>query len=75
MLVTLAAAWGAASSREERRRAGFWLFLVSNVLWTAWGWYARAWAVVLLQVCLAVMNVRGARSNDGEQAAAKANDS
>jgi hypothetical protein len=64
MLVTVAAAWGAASSQQNRRRIGFWLFLGSNVLWVAWGWYARAWALIVLQVCLAVMNIRGATNNE-----------
>jgi len=64
MVVTVAAAWGAASSRPGRRRVGFWLFLVSNVLWVAWGWYAGAWALILLQVFLAFMNLRGASNNE-----------
>jgi hypothetical protein len=64
MAVTVAAAWGTASERQKRRRIGFWLFLLSNVLWVAWGWFARAWALIVLQVCLAAMNIRGASNND-----------
>jgi hypothetical protein len=64
MMVTVAAAWGAASSQKRRRRVGFWLFLASNILWVAWGWYARAWALILLQVFLAFMNLRGASNNE-----------
>jgi hypothetical protein len=67
MLVTVGAAWGTASSQQNRRRLGFWLFLASNVLWVTWGWYARAWALILLQVCLAVMNIRGANNNETEE--------
>jgi hypothetical protein len=66
MVVTVAAAWGAGSERRFRRRAGFWLFLLSNVLWIAWGWHVRAWALILLQVFLAAMNVRGAQNNEPE---------
>jgi hypothetical protein len=66
MVVTVIAAWGTASERKMRRRLGFWLFLLSNVLWVAWGWFARAWALILLQVFLATMNIRGARNNDPE---------
>lgn len=63
MFVTVAAAWFVASSRRPRRKLGFWLFLLSNLLWIVWGSYARAWALVTLQVCLAGMNIRGERRN------------
>lgn len=65
MVVTVAAAWLVASRSQRRREAGFWIFLLSNALWIAWGLHARAWALVALQVCLAAMNVRGARKNEG----------
>jgi hypothetical protein len=64
MVVTIAATWFTASTRERRRGVGFWLFLVSNALWVMWGWYAKAWALLILQVCLAAMNIRGARNNE-----------
>jgi hypothetical protein len=64
MAVTLAAAWYVASSRKPRRRVGFWLFLVSNLLWIAWGLYAHAYALIVLQIGLALTNIRGARKND-----------
>ena len=63
MLVTVAAAWFVASRSRARRKIGLWLFLVSNVLWVLWGLSARADALVALQVCLALMNVRGERRN------------
>lgn len=63
MLVTVAAAWFVASSHRPRRKAGFWLFLLSNLLWVVWGIYAQAWALVTLQVCLSGMNIRGERRN------------
>ena len=61
MLITVTAAWFVASTRPPRRRIGFWLYLVSNVLWVAWGIHTHAYALILLQVCLAVMNIRGER--------------
>jgi hypothetical protein len=70
MAVTIAAAWCVASTRKSRRRLGFWLFLASNVLWIAWGWYAGAFALIVLQVALAFLNIRGAR----KQAPAAAGD-
>ncbi len=61
MVATIAASWLVASERAGRRRAGFWVFLLSNALWVAWGVDDGAIALVLLQVALALMNVRGAR--------------
>ena len=69
MAVTVAASWLVGSTHRHRRSAGFWLFLASNALWIAWGWHAAAWALVVLQVCLAAMNIRGCAkaepANDG----------
>ncbi len=63
MIVTVTASWYVASRSPARRRLGFWLFLVSNALWVAWGLHAKAYALIALQCCLAVMNVRGQRRN------------
>lgn len=63
MGVTVAAAWFVASGKQLRRKIGFWLFLVSNLLWVTWGIYTRAWGLVSLQICLAGMNVRGEKRN------------
>jgi hypothetical protein len=60
MAVTVTSTWLVASSQASRRQAGFWLFLFSNVLWVIWGWSSDAPALVVLQVLLAVMNIRGA---------------
>jgi hypothetical protein len=64
MAVTIVAAWLAASSARRRREWGFRVFLLSNVLWVAWGWHAHAYALVALQFVLAAMNIRGVRRND-----------
>lgn len=63
MAVTVVAAWLVASQRKFKRNWGFWLFLVSNVLWIAWGWYDRAFALIFLQLCLGFLNIRGAVKN------------
>lgn len=60
MAVTVAAAWYVASNRKSKRNWGFWLFLISNVLWITWGLYSNAPALVTLQICLAALNIRGA---------------
>ncbi|WP_429611083.1 hypothetical protein [Variovorax sp. W2I14] len=56
---SVAAAWLVASNSKTRRNAGFWVFLLSNVLWTVWGVHTSAWALIALQVCLAALNIRG----------------
>lgn len=64
MAVTLVAAWLVASTKKQRREAGFWWFIASNALWIVWAWHAKAWALIALQVGLFAMNVRGAKKND-----------
>ena len=78
MAMTVVASWWVGSARANRRQWGFWAFLLSNVLWVAWGWHASAPALIVLQLCLAAMNVRGAvkaeralkqRGSTGDEAA------
>lgn len=64
MAVTVVSTWLVGAQDAGRREVGFWLFLFSNALWIAWGWYAAAWALVVLQVALAAFNIRGAKRND-----------
>ena len=64
MAVTVVAAWLVASQAKRRREAGFWCFLLSNVLWIIWGVHDHAYALVALQVALAALNVRGAHKNE-----------
>jgi hypothetical protein len=63
MVVTVAAAWLVGSRLKHRREIGFWVILASNVLWVIWGLYANAWALIVLQLALAGMNVRGMVKN------------
>lgn len=65
-LATVVAAWLIGSLSQRRRTFGFWCFLLSNVLWVIWGWHAQAYALIVLQVCLAVLNLRGLKKNDPE---------
>lgn len=68
MVVTLIAAWAVGSRAASRRKIGFWLFIASNVLWIAWAINERAYALIVLQVGLFILNLRGAKKN--EQASA-----
>jgi hypothetical protein len=67
MVVTLVAAWLVASQSRARRNWGFWTFILSNVLWIVWGWHEGAIALIVLQVGLFVLNLRGARKNEPGQ--------
>jgi len=64
MAVTVYASWLVASLSKSKREWGFWLFLVSNVLWLVWGFHDKAWALITLQFCLAALNIRAARKNE-----------
>jgi hypothetical protein len=63
MAITVLASWLVASASERLRGWGFWVFMLSNVLWAVWGWHTKAYALIALQACLAAMNIRGARKN------------
>lgn len=63
MAVTILAAWLVGSESEHRRKVGFWVFLGSNGLWIVWGLYASAYALITLQIGLALMNGRGMLKN------------
>jgi hypothetical protein len=67
MLATLAAAWLVASEKQYRRRWGFWVFVVSNALWVAWGWHTGAYALITLQFGLFIMNLRGIERNPPDE--------
>jgi hypothetical protein len=67
MVASVVAAWLVAAQSERRRKWGFWVFLGSNLLWIAWGWHTKAWALIALQVALIVLNVRGAKKNEEKE--------
>ena len=72
MVVTIVASWLVGSQSKTRREIGFWIFLLSNLLWVIWAWSANALALIVLQVALAAMNIRGAlraeKPREGEAA-------
>ncbi len=59
MIVTITAAWYVGAERKDNRNWGFWLLLLSNFLWLIWAIPHSAWALALLQVSLAITNIRG----------------
>jgi nicotinamide riboside transporter PnuC len=63
MVLTVLGAWWIGSQRPKRRMAGFIFFIISNALWVVWGYHTHAYALIILQVFLFVMNLRGFRKN------------
>jgi hypothetical protein len=66
MIVTLLSAWLIASQSKRKRSVGFWCFIASNMLWVAWGWHVGAIALIVLQVGLFALNLRGAMKNEAD---------
>jgi len=66
-VASVTAAWLVGSTDERRRFFGFWIFLLSNVLWITWAWPDQAWALVALQVVLAAMNIRGLKKANADE--------
>ncbi|MDO8862982.1 hypothetical protein Q6D67_14830 [Haliea sp. E1-2-M8] len=64
MAATLIAAWLVGSQSARRRQWGFGWFILSNLLWTVWGWHAAAYALIALQAGLFALNIRGGRKNE-----------
>ncbi len=64
MAITLLSAWLIASQSKSKRSLGFWLFVISNGLWVIWGWHVGAYALIVLQIGLLFLNLRGARKNE-----------
>lgn len=66
MAVTVVASWLVASTAEGKRSAGFWVFLIGNVMCVVWGYHSGAPALITLQECLMAMNIRGAIKSRAE---------
>lgn len=64
MAVSLYAAFMVGSKKAGKRIFGFWMFILSNVLWIIWGVHDEAWALISLQVALLAMNARGIFKNE-----------
>ena len=63
MVTTLLSAWLVASQSKQKRGLGFWIFIVSNILWVFWGWHDSAYALIAMQFGLLLLNIRGAFKN------------
>ena len=63
MATTLLSAWLVASQSKHKRGLGFWLFILSNILWVLWGWHDGAMALIAMQIGLLLLNIRGAFKN------------
>lgn len=64
MAISLLAAWVMASRKAEKRVWAFWMYLAGNIMWIAWGWGEEAWALIVLNLALMALNVRGIYKNE-----------
>ncbi len=64
MAVSLYAAFMIGSKKAGKRIFGFWMFILSNIMWIVWGFHDEAWALISLQVALMVLNIRGIFKNE-----------
>lgn len=64
MAISLLAAWVMASRKAEKRVWAFWMYLTGNIMWIAWGWGEEAWALIVLNLALMALNVRGIYKNE-----------
>jgi len=64
MVVVVIATWLTASLGKRKRAVGFWFLLAGNLLWAIWGWHEQAYALILMQAALAVLNLRGIFNNN-----------
>ena len=63
MATTLLSAWLVASQSKHKRGLGFWIFILSNILWVLWGWLDGSMALSAMQIGLLLLNIRGAFKN------------
>ena len=63
MVTTLLSAWLVSTQSKQKRGLGFWIFIVSNILWVFWGWHDGAYALITMQIGLLLLNIRGAFMN------------
>lgn len=63
MAITVLAAWFMGSMRARRRVIAFWCFTAGNALWVVWGISHDAYGLIMLEVILALMNMRGLKKN------------
>lgn len=64
MAVNVVSVWLLTSQTKGKRHSGFILSLFSNLLWGIWGLFVEAFAVLVLQIALAALNIKGARKTD-----------
>ena len=64
MVITVIATYLVASKQTWKRNTSFWCYLAGNILWIGWGIRDGAGALIILQVVLAALNIRGVLKTD-----------
>jgi hypothetical protein len=65
-VLSLAGAWLVADERRSRRHLGFGLWIISNLLWVAWGSSTLAWGLLATYIAYFITSVRGWASTGEE---------
>lgn len=63
MLLTVVSTWWVGCDRPTQRAFGFWCSLAGNAIWIIWAIDDKAWAIIVMQMFLAVFNIRGGIKN------------
>ncbi|MBC7697458.1 MAG: hypothetical protein H7Z70_03730 [Bacteroidia bacterium] len=63
LVTTLISTWLVSSTTKKNRNLGFWCFITSNIMWILWGWHVGAYALVMMQIGLVFLNLRGTFKN------------
>lgn len=66
MAITVLAAWFMGSGRAKRRVIAFCCFTAGNVMWVVWGKSHDAYGLIILEIIMAMMNMRGLKKNIAE---------
>lgn len=64
MIITLFSTWCVASQTKKVRWFGFFSFIISNFLWVLWALHTEAYAIIVLQIGLLLLNIRGIVKNE-----------
>lgn len=67
MALTLISTWLVATETAWKKILAFICFMLSNALWVLWGWHTQAYALILMQVGLLFLNLRGIRKTHAQQ--------
>lgn len=67
MVLTLISTWLVATQSAWKKILAFVCFILSNLLWVIWGWHTQAYALIVMQIGLLFLNIRGICKTHAQQ--------